>query len=198
MARRGIEISSTSDGSVAALDSQPGCRCAIAVRGIAHETDSGSRRGRGPKLPGILEEAIAAFKAKPEKLEVIVATMVPAINGADGCIHWMPAFDPDAQGKRRHNGRRSSEDRSLQPIALHHRDRRPTDRHGGPAHGGTDGYDVNNKPLKAKPGAGMNLKTDETVAIDEQGRVMATVNGVVKFANNALKVMPLFEVPEIR
>jgi uncharacterized protein (DUF342 family) len=150
----------------------------------------------GPALPAILEQAIASFRAAPARLEVVVAKKVPPKHGANGAIVWMPGFDPAAAAPAP----------AAQDVAAkidHYNQSRYVTAAAGqhiatitPPSAGVDGYDVTNHPLKATHGSEYVLKTDESIAIDDQGRVSAVVNGVVKFANDSLKIMPMFEVPK--
>ena len=192
----GITLSIDPDASVATLTLWPDAEASS----LNVETLTSAVRGQGvvveDSVASVLEQGIAAFRAKPGQYEIVVSRAVPAVNGDDGSIAWADGYDPVGGAARAEEPAPGAAKvdyySQTRYISVTAGKRIAMIR---PATEGQHGRDVSGRVLRAKPGAPMQIRTDASVTIDTEGSVTAAIDGAINFHNNMLKVLPLLEVP---
>jgi uncharacterized protein (DUF342 family) len=141
-----------------------------------------------------LQKIVEAYRRKPQRLEVVVARAVAAVDGRDGRVEWMKGLDPTAGpaavGTQDDSGAVDyynqvsyiSVTKGTHVATLHE----PTL--------GEDGRDVTGRPIKAKPGRHLRLRIDPSLDQDDGGRVIARLDGILECERGMLKVSRLFEI----
>ncbi len=148
-----------------------------------------------------VEEAFEVFRADPKPVEHVVAEARPPHKGADGYLAWEVGPEADngeAEGSddvEAANG--EGEARQVDHYNQHQYICVNADQHIAtvmPPEPGVDGEDIFGQPIPSEEGKPFELKVDDTVLIDQAGRVHAQVDGVVDFARNELKIIRLLEI----
>ncbi len=135
------------------------------------------------------------FRDKPSPLEHVIARSTAAIDGQDGRLEWVEGRDPTAAPAAA-VGQDDTEvvdyynqvgyvrvAKGSHVATLHE----PTC--------GEDGVDVTGRTIKAKPGRRYDVKIDPSLGLDESGRIIAQVSGILEYQHGVLRVSPVFEVP---
>ncbi len=141
-----------------------------------------------------LMQVVKTFRDEPGRLEQVIARSTAAIDGQDGRLEWVEGFDPTASPE----AAVSQDDTDVvdyynqvgyvrvakgsHVASLHE----PTP--------GEAGCDVTGRTIKASPGRRLNVKIDPSLNLDETGRVIAQVDGIMEYQHGVLRVNRVFEV----
>jgi uncharacterized protein (DUF342 family) len=197
----GVRIEVSPDHQTATLVIEPGIDPARLGAEVidAQAADRGivgsSERAR------IIREAIDAYAEHEgtEPFERVIARGRPPQHGADGHIEFEPGLDPneppgepEAPTDRADPNEDADADDAIDyysqsaftvvsPGQLIGRLVEPTE--------GVDGFDVLGKALAAKAGRAYEVKTDESVVLDRDLRLVAQRSGIIEFTGSRLRVL---------
>lgn len=136
---------------------------------------------------------VAEFRAAPGPCEGVVAESEAPTHGTDGDLQWEPECDPTAD--------RSQTDRSKNtPVDFYSHSahvcvtagqhvatrRTPTEGRGG--------RDVRGNTIPARPGQAVNVDTDQTLSVDDDGKVIAQIDGLLQYAQDLLSISPVLDI----
>lgn len=153
-------------------------------------------RQAGVQVDQAVQEALERFTRDyaPAEAEIaaVIARAVQPIHGQDARIEWTPGLDPTVShrldsptGRTDHYaGKTYTRVRAGDVIGLVHKPTEPV-----------PGRDVRGKPLRATPGRPLPFRFHPTLQVDESGRVLARVDGVLTLEGNELRVTQSLEIP---
>ena len=147
------------------------------------------------EMPARLAAIAEKFQLQPEAMDEVIASAVPPRRGRDGRIEFVEGFDPaqpvnvrsgqdDAGNVDFHNiTSRVAVTKGTHVATVH------------PPEDGEDGRDVLGKAIPANSGEPSDLIiNDETLSIDNSGRVTTKTSGALQLEGNELKVNPRLDV----
>lgn len=140
-----------------------------------------------------LTSMLDQYRAEPQAIERVIARPINPKDGADGYIEWQEGYDPLARATVIDDNGRVDHYAGLNFIRVEE------GTHVGTLHeptAGTHGHDVFGKPIQATPGEPVSLKIDETVNVDEAGRMTAARDGVITVKDETLVVTKLLEISD--
>lgn len=145
-----------------------------------------------PEVEARVADAARTFRAHPDTVEHVIAERVDPLDGTDGWIEWMEGYAPiegadpadaDDRGRVDHYNRVSYIKVAANThVATIH-----------PPARGEEGRDVRGRALRPEPGRPCDIRVDRTLDVNG-GRVVTRGDGVLEFANRAIRVSRLLEV----
>jgi len=148
---------------------------------------------------GLIREAIERYVEESPKttFEVEIARGRPPQHGTDGHVAFEQGLDP------REEPERPEPDEAIEGSVDFYSQSAFTIVAQGQRIGrlvdpteGVDGYDVTGKPLGAKDGRPLELKTDTSVTLDRDQRIIAQTSGIIEFAGGRLRVLDTLHIGE--
>ncbi len=134
------------------------------------------------------------FRDEPSRLEQVIARSTAAIAGQDGRLEWVEGLDPTA-------GPAAAVGQDDTDVVDYYNQvgyvRVAKGSHVATLHEptlGEDGRDVTGRTIKAKPGRRYDVRIDSSLSLDESGRVVAQVDGVLEYQHGVLRVSRVFEI----
>lgn len=139
-----------------------------------------------------LKTMLAQPIAPGAEQRVLLAQATPAQTGADGSVEWLVPQAVEAPSETAQPDEKVSHYARSAYIVVQAGDVvgrviPPTD--------GIDGRDVLGQPIAARPGKPAIMKTDESVAREASGRLIAEVEGVLHRQVDSVYIRQLIEVP---
>ncbi|RMH30126.1 MAG: DUF342 domain-containing protein [Planctomycetota bacterium] len=155
----------------------------------------------GPEVVAAIEGLLRQRRVDPTKAHsAVVASGVAPIPGVDGRLEFNPGFDPDDCCS---DAPAAPPPDAGEDAAVDHYNRRafcfiiagdeigrvyePTE--------GSPGRDVRGRTLNTKPGKPCQFKTDETIVLKDDGRLVALTGGVLVRNGAMLRVDRALDVP---
>ena len=141
-----------------------------------------------------LLQIVETFRDVPKRLEQVIARSIPPVDGQDGRLEWMKDLDPTAGPTAAVAPDDSDAVDYYNQISYV---RVAEGAHVATLHEptlGEDGRDVIGRTIKAKPGRRCDVKIASSLAVDESGRVVSQISGILQHERGVLKVNRLFEV----
>lgn len=175
---------------------------AITARTLA---DAASKAGVAVTEPVLRRLRVIAesFAKQPRSFSKVIATAKDPIDGRDGTLRWEASFDQVTQPLRR----RSDLPPSRRPFGSP----QPVNHYAGfryvdvkadehvatiiPPTAGVDGVDVCGQPIKAPDGRPCEIKVDKSLTVQEDGKVIARIDGTLQLENNTLSISDVLNVP---
>lgn len=137
-----------------------------------------------------VEQIAASFHQQPRKLTKIIATSSNPVHGEDGYLKWESEFARVTKPATK----RSRPSGCSSPVnhyaGLHYVDVKAGDHVATIVEPtpGIDGIDVCGQLIKAKPGVKCDVRVDQSLQVDDAGRVITTREGTLQFERNVLRV----------
>ena len=151
----------------------------------------------GVEITGAVSERLskisARYKANQQPIVQEFAWATPPVDGTDASIEWVEGLDPATVGQWRETGADGSVDfyarKSFISVAA---GERIATLH--PATAGTNGRDVCGGAIPATPGTRIGIAIDKTLVLDDQGGLIARIDGVLKLSHAELRIDPVLEI----
>lgn len=173
---------------------------------ITFESLTAAATAAGVAVTGAVAERLqtvaASFQRQPRAFSKIIATAKDPVHGKDGYLRWEAAFARVTQPP----ARRDTSCSGARPVggfkAVNHRAGfRYVDVKTGEHVAtiiqptpGNEGIDVCGQPIKAHPGKPCDVRVDRTLAVNEDGKVIAEREGTLVFDHNILSVQEVLTV----
>jgi len=143
-----------------------------------------------------LEEIAQSFRDRPRPIEKVVARATPPVDGEDGRLEWQEGFNPEEHAQPvmpdDEDGRVDFYNQ-VSYVGVEVGDHIATIL---PPTEGEEGRDVTGASIPSKPGKPVDVKTDPSLVVADDGRVLAQTAGVLEFSNRTLSIARLMEVAE--
>lgn len=147
-----------------------------------------------------LQRGIEAWKADPGTRHIsVIAEGTPPQHGRNGCIEWVPAYDPTQPPPP--DADRAAEDAD-EAIDFYAQSKYVTVRAGtqiATLHdpvAGVDGVTVLGVAVAASDGKPLKLQTDDSIIIDGANRVVAARTGLIHFGERLLRILDCLTIDD--
>jgi len=148
----------------------------------------------GDDTATMIDQAVRQFHDCPRELRITVGQGVAPQRGTDGRLEWQPGFEPDAD--------QPAPQLTDEPVNYYECSRFVSVREGQhiatlvPPEPGRPGFDVYGKRLSPMPGKPFPLKTDPSIRVLGDGRILADRNGLLTHGPRSIHVSPVLEIAE--
>ncbi len=146
----------------------------------------------GDDTVAMLDQAVRQFHDCPRELRITVGRGVAPQRGADGRLEWAEGFDASA----RHGPTQLTDE----PVNYYERSTFTSVREGQhlatliPPEPGLPGFDVYGKRLAPLPGKPFPFKSDPSVRVLGDGRILAGRSGLLTCATHSIHISPILEI----
>ncbi len=141
-----------------------------------------------------LLKIVETFRHEPKRLEQVIARSTAPVDGQDGRLEWVKGFDPTAGPAAAVTQDDSGAVDYYNQVSYV---RVAEGTHVATLHEptlGEDGRDVTGRTIKAKPGRRHDARIDSSLNVDVSGRVIAQLDGILKYERGVIRVSRMFEI----